>query len=144
MCAYFCWWLGIGLQGLYSVTNCTDSLCCSFSWNPNFVLSCSKDVVLPLWIYTLRPRQNGCHFRDGIFKCIFLNENLWYLNKIPLKFVPDGPINNTPALVQIMVGCRSGDKPLSELMMVNLLMHICATQPQWVKLVLCRIYQGLH
>ena len=28
---------------------------------------------------TLRPRQNGCHFPDNIFKCIFLNENVWIL-----------------------------------------------------------------
>ena len=27
---------------------------------------------------------------------------------------------------------RPGDKPLSEPMMVNLLMHICVTRPQWV------------
>ena len=44
-----------------------------------------------------------------------------------------GPINNIPALVQIMAWHRSGDKPLSEPMMVSLLMHICVTQPQWVK-----------
>ena len=25
---------------------------------------------------TLRPRQNGRHFADDIFKCIFLNENI--------------------------------------------------------------------
>ena len=27
-------------------------------------------------VNTLRPRQNGCHFPDDIFKCIFLNENV--------------------------------------------------------------------
>ena len=42
-----------------------------------------------------------------------------------------GPINNIPALVQIMAWRRPGDKPLSEPMMVSLLMHICITQPQW-------------
>ena len=31
-----------------------------------------------------------------------------------------------------MAWCRSGDKPLSEPMMVNLLTHICVTRPQWV------------
>ena len=36
------------------------------------------------------------------FKCIFLNENIWISIKISLKFVPKGPINNIPALVQIM------------------------------------------
>ena len=50
--------------------------------------------------------------------------------KISLKFVPNGPINNIPALVQIMAWRRPGDKPLSEPMMVSLLTHICVTRPQ--------------
>ena len=41
-------------------------------------------------------------------------------------------IYNIPALVQIMAWRRPGDKPLSEPMMVSLLMHICVTRPQWV------------
>ena len=83
---------------------------------------------------TLRPRQNGRHFADDIFKCIFLNENVWISIGISLKFVPRGPIINIPALVQIMDWCRSGDKPLSEPMMSILLTHICVTRPQWVKI----------
>ena len=54
-----------------------------------------------------------------IFKCIFLNENIWISIKISLKFVPKGPINNIPALVQMMAGRRSGAKRLSEPMMVS-------------------------
>ena len=38
---------------------------------------------------------------------------------ITLKFFPHGPFNNIPALVQIMAGGRSGDKPLSEPMMAH-------------------------
>ena len=53
-------------------------------------------------VNTLRLRQNGRHFADSIFKCIFLNENIWIPIKISLKFIPKGPINNIPALVQIM------------------------------------------
>ena len=81
---------------------------------------------------TLRPRQNGRHFADAIFKCIFLNENVWISIKISLKFVPEGPINNIPALVQIMAWRRPGDKPLSGAMMVNLPTHKCVSRPQWV------------
>ena len=44
-------------------------------------------------------------------------------------------INNIASFVQIMVWRRSGHKPLSELMMVSLLMHICVTRPQWVNTV---------
>ena len=53
-------------------------------------------------INTLRSRQNGCHFPDDTFKCIFLNENVTISLKISLKFVPKHPINYIPALVQIM------------------------------------------
>ena len=86
-----------------------------------------------LTLNTLRPRQNGRHFADDTFKCIFLNENVWIPITIWLEFVPRGPINNVPALVQIMAWRRSGDKPLSEPMMVSLPTHICVTRPQWVK-----------
>ena len=78
---------------------------------------------------TLRPRKIGRHFAD-IAKCIFLNENVYISIKISLYFVPKGPINNIPALVQIMAWRRPGDKPLSEPMMVSLLTHICVTRPQ--------------
>ena len=43
----------------------------------------------------------------------FLNENVWILIKISLKFVPKGSINNIQAIVQMMVWRRPGDKPLS-------------------------------
>ena len=79
---------------------------------------------------TLGSRQNGRHFADDIFKCIFLNENVLIVIKISLKFVPKGLINNIPVLVQIRAGHCLGDKPLSEPMMVSLLMHICITHPQ--------------
>ena len=82
---------------------------------------------------TLRPRQNGRHFPDDVFKCIFLNENVWISLKISLRFVSKVPIDNIPALVQVMAWRRPGDKPLSEPMMVSLLTHICVTRPQWVK-----------
>ena len=81
----------------------------------------------------LMPRQNGRHFPDDIFKWIFLNENVWILINISLKFVPWGPIKNILTLVQVMAWRRPGDKPLSEPMLARLPMHICVTRPQWVK-----------
>ena len=81
---------------------------------------------------TLRSRQDGRHFPDDIFKRIFLHKNAWSLIKISLKFVAKGPIDNIPALVQIMAWRHPGDKPLSEPRMVSLPTHICVTRPQWV------------
>ena len=53
------------------------------------------------------------------FKCIFLNENdsirIWF----SLKFVPRSPIDNKPALVQVMAWRWTGDKPLPEPMMTQ-------------------------
>ena len=83
-------------------------------------------------INTLRPRQDGRHFPDDIFKWIFLNENVWISINISLKFVPTGPISNIPTLVQVMAWWRTGDKPLSEPMWPRLTTHICVTLPQWV------------
>ena len=65
-------------------------------------------------VNTLKPRPNGRHFADDIFKWIFSTKNVWIPIKISLKFFPQGPINNIPALVQIMAWRRPGDKPLSE------------------------------
>ena len=56
---------------------------------------------------------------DGIFKCIFLNENDWIPIQISLKFVPRNPIDNKAALVQVMAWRRTGDKPLPEPMMAH-------------------------
>ena len=56
----------------------------------------------------------------------------WIQTKISLKIVPKGQINNIPALLQIMAWCQSGNKPLSETMMLSLLTHICIPRPQWV------------
>ena len=83
-------------------------------------------------VNTLGLRQNGRHFTVDVLKCIFLNENVWIPINISLKFVPQGPINNIPALVQITAWRRPDDKPLSGPMMVRLPTHICATRPQWV------------
>ena len=81
-------------------------------------------IALLCLLNTLVSGQNGSHFPYDTFKRIFLNQNVRILIKIPLKFVPKGPINNIPALVQIMAWRRPSDKPLSELMMFSLLTHI--------------------
>ena len=82
---------------------------------------------------TLRSRQNWRHISDNISKYIFLDENVWISLTFSLKFVPKGPINNIPTLVQIMTWRRQGDKPLSEPMMVRLGTNICVTRPPWVE-----------
>ena len=74
---------------------------------------CREDVS------TLRPRQNDRHLADDTFKHIFLNGNVRNSNEISLKLVPEGPINNIPALDRIMTWSRPGDKPLSEPKMVT-------------------------
>ena len=51
---------------------------------------------------------------DETFNHIFVNENVRISIKFSLKFVPKGPINNIPALIQIMAWRHPGGKPLSE------------------------------
>ena len=77
---------------------------------------------------------------DAISQTTFSRAFAWMkmyeFRLISLKFVPKGPINNIPALVQIMAWRRPGDKLLSEAMVVNLPTHIYVSRPQWVKLPL--------
>ena len=72
-------------------------------------------------INTLSPIQDGRHFADDMFTYIFVNERCCILIKFSLKYVSKGLIANNPALVQIMAWRRSGNKPLSEPMMISLL-----------------------
>ena len=116
----FRWWLGAKQTTSHYLNR----------WWPS---SLTQNASLDLNEFnTLRPRQNGRHFSDDTFKRFFLNVNVWIPIKISRIFVPKGPINNIPALVQIMAWGRPGDKPLSEPMMVCLTTHICVIRPQWV------------
>ena len=70
----------------------------------------------------------AANLADGIFKYIFLNENDRIPIQFSLKFVPRTPIDNTPALVQVMVWRRTDDKPLLEPIMT---LFIDAYMPHW-------------
>ena len=56
---------------------------------------------------------------DDIFKCIFLDENYRIPFQISLKFVPRSPIDNKPALVQVMAWRRTGAKSLPQPMLTQ-------------------------
>ena len=102
----------------------------SLPWCIVTMVGLGFSLSIHLLLNTLRPRQNGCHFPNYIFKRIILNENVWISIKISLKFVPKGPINNIPSLVKIMAWRRSGDKPLSEPMMPR---SDWPTLPHWAE-----------
>ena len=45
------------------------------------------------------PGQDGRHVTDDIFGCISMNDKVFILIKISVKFIPKGPTDNNPALV---------------------------------------------
>ena len=113
-----------------------------FTGNAQYISLYINLTISNLWSQSLFPGSKELtHWGLDIWmplrrrQCIFLNENVWISIKMSLKFVPTGPINNIPALVQIMAWRRPGDKPLSEALMVNLPTHICFSRPQWVWLL---------
>ena len=125
-------WLTMGIT--YSIWHLAlwylSLIFCCFFWS--ICVDKGKENI-PDKVNTLRLRQNGRHFPDDNFKWIFLNENISISINISLKFVPKGPMNNIPTLVQIMAWRRPGDKPLYEPMMVSFWTHICITRPQCYK-----------
>ena len=79
---------------------CWETLLRPVCWSvtsPLHVISSQVQNCLLCW--HIEAETNGRHFADDIFKCIFLNENVWFAIEIPLKFVPKGSIDNIPALV---------------------------------------------
>ena len=135
-------WMYVIIVVLYTIYHCCakydtmlSSLCCEhviiivLYTISIYSASCSK-LVREIW---MELTHCGLDIVAAIFKYIFFNQNVWISLEISLKCVPKVPINNIPALVQIMAWRWTGDKPLSEPMMVNLLTHICVTQHQWVK-----------
>ena len=66
------------------------------------------------------------------FKCIFFNENDRIQIPISLKFLPRGPIDNKPALVQVMAWCWTGNKPLSVPMLTQYTDACIQHQGRWV------------
>ena len=116
--------------GVTNYIYCTITTICQGSIWINGIGSTAKEMIS--LFNSLRPKRDRRYFADDIFKCIFLNGNVWISINISMKVVPKGPFNNIPALIQIMAWRRSGDKPLSEPMMASLQTHVCVTRPQWV------------
>ena len=54
---------------------------------------------------TLGPEQNGQHFADDFFKCIFFTQNFVILIEISCKLVSKGLNNIELTLIQLMVCC---------------------------------------
>ena len=69
---------------------------------------------------------------DDNLKCNFLDENNRIPIRISLKFVPMSPIDNKPALVQVIAWCRIGDKPLPELMLIQFTDAYMRHRGRWV------------
>ena len=51
---------------------------------------------------------------DDIFRCNFVNENIWMLNKISSKYVWECQIDNKSTLIRVTAWRRAGDKPSPE------------------------------
>ena len=55
---------------------------------------------------------------------MFVNEHFWIMIKISLNFVPKGPIDNKPALVQVMLGAEQATRQYLKQCLVHLRMYV--------------------
>ena len=78
-------------------------------WISNHIPQKSKYCGMCLCLLNF-PGQNGHHFADNKFKCIFVNENFCISIEISLNFVLNDPIENKLALVQVMAWRQTGDE----------------------------------
>ena len=87
------WWCLCFSRSTHTQLQYGDS---SVWWNRNGVDNIASATFI---LNSSPPRQNGRHFTDDILRCIFMNEKILILIKISLKFLCNGPIDNSPALV---------------------------------------------
>ena len=75
-----------------------------------------KDNCKTGWVMlnSSHPGQNGHHFTDNIFRCIFVNEKFCISIKISLKFVPKGPIDNNAALAPVPLSIFQSNSKFDE------------------------------
>ena len=88
-CRWGVWWWT--WQDLYGNSCKTVSLKCAQinkTYKVLHFLYLNIEITKAVHLNTLRPRQNGFHFADDIFKRIFMHENIWVSLKISLNFVP--------------------------------------------------------
>ena len=111
-----------------------------FGWAGTGHCTCSlyENRYLFFLFTPLDPEHNGRHFADNIlkwtgsrtlaaveladkiFEYISLNEDVWVLVQISLKFVTKSPVDKKSALVQVLMNChRIGNSSLSESMMIQ-------------------------
>ena len=131
------WWFETPSHPLWR--HCNDYHSCAASdgawWSRDTVVTtptCIHSLLVNIQRH-IDARTKFTPFRRRYFQMHSLQWNVGILIKFSMKFVPKGPINNIPALVQIMAWRRPGDKPLSEPLMARLAAHICVTRPQRVK-----------
>ena len=79
---------------------------------------------------------------DDIFNCISWMRMIDFKIQMSLKYVPRGPIDHKPALVQVMAWRRTGDKPLPGLMMAQFIVRRAGLLWSWV-VVICPIIKCL-
>ena len=60
------------------------------------------------------------YYADQMFKYVFLNEKVWILFEISLKFIPKGPIDKRSVLVQVMGWHLIGGKQLTWSMLTKI------------------------
>ena len=78
------------------------------------------DAKCSFRINTLRPQQNGHHFADSIFKCIFMKENVCILIDNLLKIVHEGPVDINSSLVYVVALNQTGGKPIPKPMLTKI------------------------
>ena len=94
-----------------------------------------------LLVNTLRQWQNGRHFVNDIFKCIFLNRNVWIPIEISLKFNPGVQLTIFQHWFSQWLGNRCQSHCLNQWWLPSLPTHICFTRPLWVNKIVLRLTQ---
>ena len=95
------------------------------------------------------PGQTARHFADDIFKCFFLNENVYISIYISLKFVPDVKLIIFQYWFRLWLGADQATSHYLSQWWPSLVTRICVTRPQcygrdWFRVIYGLLYTPLY
>ena len=107
-------------------------------WHDKHTICSIEDGIRPglvIWEHGMLTHWSGDIMVTNVQTALQIHFLEWtrrILIQMSLKFVPESPVKNHPALVQLLAG-RFFDEPLYESIMAIILTQLCIIQSQWHK-----------
>ena len=101
-------------------------------WRHGLLITRTVIIRAQLLINTSMPKQDGRHFADKIFKCIFLNGSCCILSTSHWNMFAMAQLTMIQNWSRFLLGAKQATSHYLKQWELNLLTHICVSRPQQI------------